>query len=53
MHVTADREGHLAPRLAEAVAATLADEQVDRSGRRWARLAERSAATSASRWPGS
>ena len=44
VHVTADREGHLAPRLAEAVAATLADEQVDRSGRRWARLAERLAA---------
>ena len=41
VHVTADREGHLAARLAEAVAATLADEQVDRSGRRWARLAER------------
>lgn len=53
VHVTADREGHLAARLAEAVVSTLADERVDRSGRRWSRLVERLAATSASRWPGS
>lgn len=44
VHVTADREGHLSARLAEAVASTLADEEVDRSGRRWSRLAERLAA---------
>lgn len=44
VHVTADREGSLSARLAEAVASTLADEEVDRSGRRWSRLVERLAA---------